>query len=1114
MNNHLDNSIYLGKKAVNLIFSLVEPEKKTTIALEEFVDGIANGKWREELEQYRSLKTEEERKHFKTHMLPAITLSGIFETTRQDSLLKHSGLLQVDIDLKTPEDREQFYEQYRHKLSDDPYMVAVFDSPSFGVKGIFHMGVCKDKDEHKQMGLAVLEYLKQTYGIEERLLDTSTLDLGRKFSVSYDPKAYTNWQAEDFSQSDLVTELLENIKHALFTSSRRQSQTNTEMEGFSSIKNKQRIAQKLLERACQKIRDSAKGQRFETRRKQAYTMGGYHFYFDGNEALQALINATQGNCTSIEKAKRDVQSVYSAGQQYPLTIEEKTKEEKAIEVVKQQYHQIADFYPYDASIPRTQIPRGEYLSQLLQSEHYAPQSITNLVASTGSGKMIALKEIQKCLGERIIYVSPLVRLVEQAKKDLGAVGYMDGLRDIPTAKIFATTINSLCTPKQNITQLLKLVRQQQLPYLDKGICLVLDEVHQVAEKLFEPSCETNYPEFIQFCRTYVSRIITLTATQSSFSRAFTEQLAKDLGFAEKKYFFQKSAEKITLQHLSLSRNQLLPQVLELLKSRQPTRAAILSQSKEKTERLAILLQRELGVDPKEICLVNADRDTPLNQEAKYIVGSPSLATGISFTTPIDLFVLVTEDSIFQPQDLEQYTARVREPESTEFFVMTEKRKNVGYAQYSSNLQREMGYREWVQENINQEIQRGFQDPKLQQQIRLLEYDSESQCWFFHPLYVLLNVERSAFGNFCKSVGVAAFVEYLKQHPHRDYSFVIEDFISNEEISAESKQVCHEIAQERKAERIIKLEEVEILANIAAYNKAREDLKSLQMQDAPKDEEEREEYLHQRELLPLQMKKTEAHLLVIDTTGLDLQRTKECVTKAYRYATLLSLLTMTQLPQADKLYKKMMTRWAKADYVKKLYLAPKWRFVKEVLVILKSKQSAEEQLEIFKDQLQQMSSKRFEALFGLKKSEQNKREVLNKFGLVFQDSKQAWQTMGVDHRVYRDVIEDLIGAAGIGREGELVSQLMKQRAKMEQCSNSEELRDWYNEFMKVLKENWSKLEVHQHTDWSIADRKQMEREAREQQELVEVKEQLLKLRRRGRRSEESDKTAGRLMLLFA
>ena len=32
--------------------------------------------------------------------------------------------------------------------------------------------------------------------------------------------------------------------------------------------------------------------------------------------------------------------------------------------------------------------------------------------------MFAIQKIQKSLGERIIYVSPLVRLVEQAKKDL------------------------------------------------------------------------------------------------------------------------------------------------------------------------------------------------------------------------------------------------------------------------------------------------------------------------------------------------------------------------------------------------------------------------------------------------------------------------------------------------------------------------------------------------------------------------------------------------------------------------------------------------------------------------------------------------------------------------
>ena len=210
----------------------------------------------------------------------------------------------------------------------------------------------------------------------------------------------------------------------------------------------------------------------------------------------------------------------------------------------------------------------------------------------------------------------------------------------------------------------------------------------------------------------------------------------------------------------------------------------------------------------------------------------------------------------------------------------------------------------------------------------------------------------------------------------------------------------------------------------------------------------------------------------------------------------------------------MTRWAKADYVQKLYITPKWKFVKEVLEILKSKDGVEEQCQQFELLLDRMKSQKFETLFGLKKSEQNKREVLNKFGLVFEDLKQAWQTLGVDHRVYRDVIHDLIGAAGIGEQSELVHELLEQQDKMQQCSSSEELRHWYNGFMKMLKENWATLEEYQHGDWTIVDRKQMEKEAREQQELVEVKEQLLKLRRRGRRSEESDKTAGRLMLLFA
>ncbi len=43
------------------------------------------------------------------------------------------------------------------------------------------MGVCKDKDEHKLMGLAVPGTSSRPMGLKEKLLDTSTLALGQKF---------------------------------------------------------------------------------------------------------------------------------------------------------------------------------------------------------------------------------------------------------------------------------------------------------------------------------------------------------------------------------------------------------------------------------------------------------------------------------------------------------------------------------------------------------------------------------------------------------------------------------------------------------------------------------------------------------------------------------------------------------------------------------------------------------------------------------------------------------------------------------------------------------------------------------------------------------------------
>ena len=1109
MNNYPDNHIYIQSKHMDFHSSIYAQADKEQITLQHLLEGIQQGAWQTELEQYRQLLKQANRATVKQQLkalklkLPAASLSGTFGTSKEESLLQHSGLLQIDIDLKTTADSEQFYELYRSTLCLDPFMIAVFDSPSFGIKGIFHLGICKDKEQHKELAMAAHQYLRETYCIEERLLDASTLNLGRKCSVSYDAELYCNYSAADFSQSDLVSLYLENIRSSLLTRSNAAAQTVTELESFSCTAAHRRIAQSLLQKACAAITSAQEGKRFETRRRNAFKLGGYALYLEEHTALSALVQAAQSNCSSKEKAKRDVLSAFAAGKQKLLKIELRSKSaaDRDPAEANTQQQEIAEFYPVQQNIHRTVIPKGSYLSELLTKSHFRKSTLTNLVASTGSGKMFAIAEIQQRIAERVIYVSPLVRLVEQAKQDLRAVGYTDGVKRIPDANIFATTINSLCTSKLGITQLLKEVRKERFTDAERNLTLVLDEVHEIAEKLFEQGCETNYPEFVEFCRNYVSRIITLTATETSFSRAFTEQLSKDLHWQQHSAFFAKTAEKIRLKHLSLPRNEILPQLLELIEQRQPKRSLIILQSKEKTERLAKALIDSGKVEEDDICLVNADRDTVLDQQAKFIIGSPSLAIGISFRSEIELFVLVTEDSIFQPHDLEQYSARIRNPEQTEFLLITQRHKKESHSSYQQNLRFEQYCLSQLEQSINEEIETSRVLKEREHMVRMLDYDAEQQRWSIHPLYQMLLSERSAFQNFCVAHGAAAFVKYLQQQPFADYSFVIEDFREQLQISAPTAQLSKQVEAERKQEKILNFEQTELLQDIRAHQAAREELKSLQMQDPPEHPDEREEYLEQKAKLPLQLKKMEAHLLGIDTTGLDLQRCRECVSKSYRYASLLSLITMTQLPQAELLYRRMLTRWATEDYLNKLCVAPKWTFAKQMLEILRMKDGFEEQQESLREQLKKLPKARFLEVFALKSSEQNQREVFNKLSLLLTDAKLAWQSLGVDYRVYRDVLTELKGSADVAGDLTMVKQLIEQQEQLGQCSDSTELRHWYNQFMRFLKQHWSTLNEYQSVNWTNAERKRKIEEAVEEEQHREVAEQLKSLRSRKRLSAE-------------
>ena len=75
--------------------------KNTTPVGDFFIDdvlaGIREGMWREKVEQLRSIKDKSALSEAKTN-LPCVAVAGVFSHRKNKSLIKHSGLICLDID--------------------------------------------------------------------------------------------------------------------------------------------------------------------------------------------------------------------------------------------------------------------------------------------------------------------------------------------------------------------------------------------------------------------------------------------------------------------------------------------------------------------------------------------------------------------------------------------------------------------------------------------------------------------------------------------------------------------------------------------------------------------------------------------------------------------------------------------------------------------------------------------------------------------------------------------------------------------------------------------------------------------------------------------------------
>lgn len=177
------------------MISIYQPalKKEPTRNLDEksFFDSVKNGEWQDEVLNYRAKKktlTKDEADAIKKK-LTGVSPSGVFNPRNANGLIKHSGLICIDIDAKDqicPIDEEQ--------LKENEYCYALHRS--VGGEG-FAMYIKIDKTRHIDSFLGLEKYLLDELNI---VIDKSCKDVCRLRFVSYDPDLYINEKAKLFKK--------------------------------------------------------------------------------------------------------------------------------------------------------------------------------------------------------------------------------------------------------------------------------------------------------------------------------------------------------------------------------------------------------------------------------------------------------------------------------------------------------------------------------------------------------------------------------------------------------------------------------------------------------------------------------------------------------------------------------------------------------------------------------------------------------------------------------------------------------------------------------------------------------------------------------------------------
>ncbi len=149
----------------------------------QILEAIEDGRWKDRIEALRAEDDEGKRKDIKFN-LPCVTFSGTFHKRQAEEVKAYSNIVVLDVDSI----RGKKLKKLKKNLRNDGHVAAYFESPSQGLKILFH--VSSDVEYHKEYAFPLLErYMDQYYDVD---VDPSGKDVSRLCFVSYDPNLYYN----------------------------------------------------------------------------------------------------------------------------------------------------------------------------------------------------------------------------------------------------------------------------------------------------------------------------------------------------------------------------------------------------------------------------------------------------------------------------------------------------------------------------------------------------------------------------------------------------------------------------------------------------------------------------------------------------------------------------------------------------------------------------------------------------------------------------------------------------------------------------------------------------------------------------------------------------------